>query len=214
LQIGYDEAKERKKNPEDLELYHCRQVGKAFNFGCMGGGGTDTLKEYAWNNYEVKLTYEEADRARTIWYQTYPEARPYFQLVSRECSEDLPLEHLFSGRLRGGTNFTSRANSRFQGLGGDAAKAAGWAVSEACYVDKRSVLYGSRPCVFVHDELGLLIPEAKAQEGVKELDRLMVSAAKVFIPDVAVKTEGVLSRVWSKKAKWKEGEKPWDIQAA
>ena len=211
MQISYEEAKERKKNPEDLDLYHNRQVGKAFNFGCMGGGGTDTLKEYAWNNYEVKLTYEEADRARTIWYQTYPEARPYFQLVSRECSEGLPLEHLFSGRLRGGTNFTSRANSRFQGLGGDAAKAAGWAVSEACYVDTKSVLYGAKPCVFVHDELGLMLREETAQEGVKELERLMVSAAKVFIPDVRVSVESVLSRVWSKKAKWKEGDPPWDI---
>lgn len=212
LGISYADAVKRKKDPNDRELYLARQGGKAFNFGCPGGGGVDTLREYA-KQYELSLTWEEAERGRNLWYATYPESRPYFNLISRQEHEGQPLVQLFSGRLRGGTNFTSRANSYFQGLGGDAAKAAGWAVSEACYVNRESVLYGSRPCCFVHDELVILLPEHAAQEGILELDRLMVKAAKVFIPDVAVKTEYALSRVWSKRAKWEKGQEPWDMAA-
>lgn len=210
LHISYEEAVRRKKDPSDRQIYLARQTGKAFNFGCPGGGGVDTLKEYAYSAYEVKLSWEEAEAGRDLWYRMFPESRDYFDLVAREQSSGEPLAHLFSGRLRDGLNFPARANSRFQGLGGDAAKAAGWAVSRACYAEPSSPLFGSKPCVFVHDEIGALHPLETAEARLEEQERLMVQAAKQFIPDVRVAVESVLSLVWSKKAKWQKGEPPWD----
>jgi hypothetical protein len=213
LGISYEELEKRCQDKSDLEAYNARQTGKVCNFGAWGGLGWKTLIVYAKTLYKLDLTPEQAMKALKSWHRLNPQARKYFDIVSREDSQGEPLRHLYSGRVRGGTTFTSRANSRFQGLGGDAAKAAVFALTKICYTDRSSPLYGCRPACFIHDEIILLIPEERGHEALLEMDRVMVAAAKMFLPDVRVSTEYCLSKVWSKKAKLTKSEEgriiPW-----
>ena len=65
-------------------------------------------------------------------------------------------------------------------------------------MEPSSPLYGSRPILFLHDEIICESPEDRAPEAADELARLMVAAAKPFTPDLTMKTEPWCSRVWRK----------------
>jgi DNA polymerase-1 len=120
------------------------------------------------------------------------------------------LEHLYVGRIRGLVPYTAACNSMFQGLGADCAKTALYEVCKRSYDPaQRSVLYGSRPVNFVHDQV---LGEAPgydrypasqelvvlASEHAKEASRVMVEAANRYLPDVPVRCEPSLCKVWSK----------------
>ena len=204
LRIPYEEAKKRKK---DKDVDNARQIGKVFNFGKPGGLGAAKLVLFARKTYGVELTEEEV-RARSLtWLETFPEMRAYFDRVARMTENDEGLAHVMqlrSSRLRGGATYTAACNSYFQGLGADATKAAGFLVSHACYVDRDSPLFGSRPVLFVHDELILETPDdARAHDAAIELSRIMREAANEWVPEVPFRApdpEPLLMRVWSKNA--------------
>jgi DNA polymerase-1 len=208
LGISYEEGCKRKVlGAGDPEFHFARQAAKAANFGFPGGLGPKSFVEYARANYGVKLgdTYGEAfDKAKQIrffWRQANPECWAYFELINQLTGGHKgQIEHLFSGRLRGDCFFTEAANSLFQGLGSDAAKAALYAVTRACRLGTYD-LQGCHPAVFVHDEIIAIAPEERCHEAAHALSKLMVTAGSVFLPDVGCKTELFASRRWSKKAK-------------
>ena len=201
----WQELKAAAKTSTACKEYLGRQSAKVTLYGLPGGmgvtprtdGSDPALIEFAWSNYRVELTREEAPKLKQLWLELFPEFREYFPAIERLGE---PLPQLGSGRLRGGAGFTERANSMFQGLGGDAAKYAGWLIAKACYYDQNSVLYGSRPCLFVHDEFVVLVPTYKGSECALELSRLMHVGAKTFLPDVTPHAEPVWSKIWSKSA--------------
>jgi DNA polymerase I-like protein with 3'-5' exonuclease and polymerase domains len=218
LGITYEEAAKRKKDPE---VDAARQIGKVFNFGKPGGLGAEKLVLFARKTYGVTLTVDQV-RARTrTWTTTLPEMRDYFALVGRMTENDegrALFQHLRSGRWRGGAGYTAACNSFFQGLGADAAKSAGYAVSHACYAEPESPLYGSRIVLFIHDELILEVAEERAHDAAVELSRVMREAANEWVPDVPFAEpdpEPLLMRTWSKKAEAvrdSEGRLvPWDL---
>lgn len=229
LGIDYQEGKRRKElGANDPEFHFARQCGKAANFGFPGGLGPKSFIEYARSNYGVKLgeTYEKAfemaNKVRFFWRQANPEWFAYFDIINQMTGGHKgQIEHLFSGRLRGDCYFTEAANSLFQGLGSDAAKAALYEVTKACRLGAKG-LQGCHPVVFVHDEIICQAPESRCHEAAHALADLMVTAGSVFLPDVGCKTELFASRRWSKKAKpiyvdengnqVKEGGRlvPWD----
>lgn len=49
--------------------------------------------------------------------------------------------------------FTQAANTMFQGLTSDGAKAAMWEVARRQFTEPKSALYGTRNVNFIHDEL-------------------------------------------------------------
>ena len=123
-------------------------------------------------------------------------------------SGEATVKHLFSERWRGACTYCAASNTFFQGLGSDAAKRALYLVQRACYThDGRegrpySVLFGSRSVNFVHDEIILETEDTPGAHDVAiELARVMVEGANEFLPDVPARTEPLLSRCWSKKAK-------------
>jgi hypothetical protein len=211
LGCDYATAKRRRKDPEDHDGYSAGQTAKVVNFGFPGGLGYKAFIDFAWSGYRVKVTIQDAKRLKAIWYDIFPEFREYFQLIERLPD---PIEHLFSGRLRGKASFPARANTLFQGLGSEVAKSAGFAVSKACYSEPSSPLYGSHIVNFEHDALILEVPEKTAHEAAEEMARLMVAAPKNFMPDVKLMTEPALARRWSKKVKTIRDENgkllPWD----
>jgi DNA polymerase I-like protein with 3'-5' exonuclease and polymerase domains len=143
-----------------------------------------------------------AEALRNSWFKQWPEMRKYFALISDAVNyNNGEIEQLYSKRVRGACTFTSGANTLFQGLAADGAKMALWDVSRACYNDKKSPLYGSRPVLFIHDEIGAEMPEATASEALEEMSRIMVDAMEAVTPDIKIRTDGALCRNWWKGAK-------------
>lgn len=156
---------------------------------------------------------EEAAKLRNQFITTWREMRPYWNKVTSllDANGDR-LEHFVSKRIRGGLSAPAGANTLFQGLAADGAKAAVIALTEEMYLDTTSPLFGSRLMVFAHDETILEIPEEKAHEAALRQAEVMITQMKLFVPDVKVKAEPALMLRWDKDAKavYKEGRLiPW-----
>ncbi len=181
-------------------IYEARQTGKAANFGFPGGCGIARLCDEARVKYGVTLTETESRELKEIWLDMCPEFRPYFSMVDDMTRASQPFEQLFSGRIRAGCNFTDGANTLFQGLGADATKAAGFALTKECRIGK-GPLRGGHPVVYVHDEFWAEVREEAAHEAALDLARIMCEASAPYLPQVPPKTKPGLARRMSKKAK-------------
>jgi DNA polymerase-1 len=228
LGISYEEAAVDYKRDPKGRVYYPRQTGKVCNFGKPGGLGVKRLIDYARKNYNVAL-FETPEEARAngapvsavelsdYWREAWPESRPYFDWINSHTKMPVPIiKQLFVGRYRGDVTFTDAANTMFQGLAADAAKAAGFLIARACYVEPDSPLFGCRPVNFVHDEFLVEVPDdERAHFAAAELARLMCVGAAPFLPDVPPVAEPLLCRKWSKAAKpvWVDGRLvPWDFE--
>lgn len=212
LSVSYEQAKAWHEAGDD-RVYKPRQTAKAGNFGFPGGCGIDRFIAEAKTKYQIEIEQDEARRLKDAWFSLGPEFREYFAMVDGLVQTGMPIEQLFSGRLRGGCGFTDGANTLFQGLGADATKAAGFQLTKECRVGT-GALKGCHPVVYVHDEFLVEAPEGEqAQEAAKELERIMIETAARYLPDVPPKTKAYLTRRWSKKAKRIEENGrliPWD----
>jgi len=186
-----------KLNPEDPAAY--RQFAKIANYGFPGGLSARVFCSYA-KGYGLDIDEAQAKVIRTAWLDTWVEMRLYFEYISQQTAWNLAeVTQFYSDRLRGKCTFTQMANTLFQGLVADGAKAALFEVSKACYTDT-SPLFGSKPVAFLHDEIILESPIEYASEAALELEKIMVKRMKKYIPDVKVGAEGYLTEKWTKKA--------------
>lgn len=204
----YDALKRIRKtaphdSPEYQRMDNGRQTGKVANFGFPGGLGPAALVSFALDSYNVRITEDDARALKRVWMDTLPEMSWYFRWIDGQVNANPPLvRHLFSNRFRGGVGYTDACNSYFQGLGSDVAKAAGWAIARACYVDTKSPLYGFRMVLFVHDEFVTEGPEDRAHEAAQEQSRLMVEASRPWLPNLKpIEAEPSVMRRYSKNAK-------------
>ncbi len=202
--------KRHKKDHSDPEVSDARQFAKIANFGLSGGMGADRFFEHAQKELKKvgavelarSLTFERTYEIREKWRQRWHEWPRYFARNGAAC-EDGPatVEHLYSGRFRGGLGYADANNTYFQGLGADAAKAAGWRLTRACYDwTQGSILYGSRIVNFVHDQFLIEAPIAIAAECAAEVGRVMVDEAAPWFPDVPATVTPCLATCWSKDA--------------
>jgi DNA polymerase I-like protein with 3'-5' exonuclease and polymerase domains len=123
-----------------------------------------------------------------LWREQWREAGRYLDLISRLVGRKgsrVQIEHLFSKRLRGGVGYCDAANSFFQGLAADAAKAGKvelmYAMYEKGYDD---LVYGCRELIFIHDEVVLEIPLERLHEAAYAARDRFVGGAQTFVPDV------------------------------
>lgn len=143
----------------------------------------------------------ESERLKKFYSkEMWLEMREYWAWVSSRLEYDDKLTQFVSKRIRGGLNGPSGANTMFQGLAADGAKAALVALTKEMYLDTASPLYGSRLLVFAHDETILEIPEEKAHEAAHRQADIMVREMKRFVPDVKISAEPALMRRWYKDA--------------
>lgn len=196
-----------------------RSVAKPANFGLPVGMGKAKFMQSARKSYGVHLKDDQATKAIDAFKSLWSEAPQYFNWVSgllepvRDEIVKLPdgtetiktirlcnIIHPRSGRVRGGCYFTDAANSYFQGLAADGAKAALWAVCRACYADPSSTLFGARPVAFIHDEIIVEADAARASEVADALCALMIDEMSVWLPDVPVVCEPALMNRWTKAA--------------
>ena len=220
LGVSYEECLKRVE-AGDAEADNARQTSKVGNFGFPGGLGAESLCLFARKTYHVFLTEDRARELKEQWLGRWPEMRLFFQHVGDLVNEDTGLavvEQIFSKRWRGGAHYTAACNSFFQGLGADAAKRALYLVSRDCYARPESVMYGSRPVNFVHDEIILETDDTPAAHDVAmELGRVMVAGANEFLPDVPARIKPLLARCWSKKSKqvFEDGRLvPWGMSVS
>lgn len=207
LGIDYDEFIKRLKSG-DTVAKDARQFAKIPNFGFPGGQGPRSLAGWA-RKQKAKdldgnyLTEEGARDLKYLWQRKWREMEDYLDHVAsitEDAHGDAVIRQYRSGRVRGGLTFTNCANTFFQGLVADWAKAALFRVSYLCYCEPRSPLYGCRPVIFAHDELILEAPAERASEAAEELRRVMVEEAQKWCDDVPIDATPVLMKVWYKGA--------------
>ena len=127
----------------------------------------------------------------------------YFDWINNQAQSDgwyWVTQHV-SRRIRGKMTFTQAANTMFQGLTSDGAKAAMFEVARRQYSCPTSALYGTHTINFIHDELIIECKEEVAQAVALELCQIMEEHYNRFTPDVPVEAEPTIMRYWSKKAR-------------
>ena len=156
--------------------------------------------DYALASYGVVISKAKAVELKALWLTEWPEMREYFRRIDARATSDPPwIEQLISGRYRQGS-YCELANTMFQGLGADIAKAAGWKIARQQCLGG-GPLDGTVMANFVHDEFILEVPEEHLHDCAEELKRIMVEAARPYLPDVTISAEAVGMHRWSKKAK-------------
>jgi len=200
-----------REGKKDTDASDARQFAKIANFGLSGGMGADKFYEHA--QKELKkvgatdlaraITWEQCAEIRETWRRRWREWPRYFARTGELCGDGpATAEQLYVGRYRGGLGYTDMNNTYFQGLGADAAKAAGWRIVRACYDwTVGSVLYGSRVVNFVHDQFLVEVPTSVAHNCALVVAQIMVSEAAPFFPDVPATVTPCLATCWSKDAK-------------
>ena len=187
----------------DKHFKEIRQLSKVPNFGYPGGMGPAKLIEFAWNSYGIVITLAEAKKLRRIWGNAW-EPETYFRTIKGMLGAGGigNVVQLKSGRIRGNVWFTQAANTYFQGLSADGAGNAIFKVAKECYAIRSSALYGSRMCLFLHDELLGELPDYQDQAhfAAMRLSEVMNSAMAEFVPDVKISSQPALMRRWYKKA--------------
>lgn len=200
--ISYAEALARFE-AGDPEIAELRQHSKPANFGFPGGMGAQKFIDYA-AAYGVELTFEQSKHLRDTFMGKWPEMDQYFKYCAGLVGGDSApyVEFLGSKMLRGDVMYTAVCNGFFQHLAAMGAKRALYEVSKQCYTKRSSPLYGSRPIAFLHDEIGLEVPDdGRLHEVSEALDETMVRAMKEWIPDIPVTCGAVAMRRWFKGAK-------------
>ena len=202
--IDYATAMQRVKTDKSFKNGP-RKVGKTANFSLPGGAGARRLAGTFDELYKVgelpkPYSVDECRAIREQWLDAYPEMRDYFELANWHSESRVPIKQLVSNRVRAGCTYASAANTWFQGLAADLAKRALFYVTQACYGDPMSPLFGARVVAFIHDELLVEVPIELAHECAMEIERLMVMAAQEVCPDVPFAAEAALMTFWNKAA--------------
>lgn len=222
-----------------------RQMNKAADFGypgCMGAFkfaqtkrkeglrlcqaartakvcGERLIREWKGNTYPAPACLAcvlQAEKLRLAFFAMWPEVKEYLAWITRSLERSDRLTQLYSGRVRGGLDVPSGANTLFSGLAGDGAKRALWAVSTECYTDRTSPLYGSRPVIFAHDEIIVEMPEDRAHEAAQRQTEIMIREMQTVVPHVIVRAEPALMKFWYKDAQMVKDAngrlQPWSPQ--
>lgn len=199
--ISREEAAKRYKEG-DSEVVDQRQMMKPANFGFPGGMASDSFVDYA-KGYGYMIDRGLAKRIHEQWHRAWPEMKAYFQLVGNlvgRAGEGTVVSPR-SGFVRGGLTFTQLSNHYFQSLTATGAKDALWHVTHDCYTDTSSPLWGSRPVIFMHDEIITEMPEERASAAAPLQAKIMVDVMARWIPDIPILASPVLMRRWHKGAK-------------
>jgi DNA polymerase-1 len=204
-----------KKKAGDKEVKHYRQSAKPTNFGLPGGMGPPKLVESARKSYGVRMTLAEGRKQRAAWKKRWIEMGPYLEYISEMTSKGpWDLTQYVSKRIRGRAGYSDAANSLWSGLTADGAGHALSNVVEECYVDCGTALYGSRPILFVYDEVVCEVPIPIAHEAAARLTELMISSMQEYLPDVPVTASPALMTRWIKGAEERFDDEgmliPWD----
>lgn len=203
LKITYDEALAL-KSAGDKKIKKTRQLMKAANFGFLGGSSAKTFLAFAENYGITDITLADAESLRSFYLSVYPEVKQYFDWVSKQIAKnkmngDISVILPRSRRIAGNRRFTQACNVYVQGVAADGALKSLYEITKACFTPS-SPLFGSRPVLFIHDEIIVESPLGKASAAAKEVQRLMQENMQVFTPDVPSTCSPAMALRWYKEA--------------
>jgi DNA polymerase-1 len=187
------------------EIDHQRFLCKSANYGFGGLASAETWCKFIKAGGNTPPPLHEAQAIREAWLETW-DMQAYFDYVAGletaygyYVNQHGPNRMTSGWRVRLTDTIMSAANSLFQGIVADGAKAAMWELAEACYLDTASPLYNARPMIFCHDEFVLEVPADKADDAAKaELTRIMCEGMQLFLPDLVVRADAKYATRWSK----------------
>jgi hypothetical protein len=208
LGMQYEEV-EKGKKVKGSPAKVARDAAKVFNFGAPGGLGAGSLVDYARAGYGVTLTESQAREMKAQWLRAWPEMTLYFQWINDHVGlGEATLVHPVTGFIRGDVGYTDGCNHLFQHLAAQGAKRALYRAAREAYADPSSPFFGSRPVVFVHDEIIAEVPEGKLHEAAHRLAEVMVEAMSTVIRRVKVSASPAAMRRWTKEAtdKYQDGK--------
>ena len=199
LSIPYEEGK-RLKGEGDKDFKFMRQLMKCCNFGFPGGMASRTFIAFA-KGYGVDVTVRQAEDLKGFFFSQFPEVKDYLDRIGVHVNTFGGQGYLPSvGRLSGDRRFCQLANFYFQGLAAEGGLTAFAQVSRAAYSEPDSPLYGTRPILFVHDEIIVEVPLPKAHDAAMELKRVMEESMNIFTPSIPSVAEPTLAFKWWKGA--------------
>ena len=199
LGIDYSEGKALKK-AKDKEFKGVRQIMKACDFGFPGGMASRTFVEFC-KGYKIEMSENQAKELKDFFFKQFPEISKYLRKVGNTVNNHKGQGYLPRAyRVAGDRSFCQLANFYFQGLASEGGLTAFSNVSWACYANPKSPLYGSRPLLFIHDEIVLESPLERAHDAAIELKRVMEVSMCKYTPDIPSLAEPALSLRWTKDA--------------
>jgi len=147
----------------------------------------------------VIITLSESWDLKNLEKELFPEMQLFFDDVGA-AGRNHSRTQLFSGRVRGGLNFTNGCNTQFQGLVGEAAKEATYELQFCHYnqIPQWKPLYRNRLVNFVHDEWVAECLREKAEEALPAMEKLLVSVVQKWMPNVPIEIEGKIMERWTK----------------
>jgi hypothetical protein len=200
LGMTYEEVEKGKKQ-KGSPAKTARDAAKVFNFGAPGGLGASSLVDYARAGYGVTLTEQQSREMKAQWLKAWPEMVTYFAWINQAVGlGEAVLRHPITGFVRGDVGYTDGCNHLFQHLAAQGAKRALYRAALEAYADPDSAFYGSRPVVFVHDEIIAEVPESRAAAASGRLAQIMCEEMAQLIPDVKITASPTLMRYWTKDA--------------
>jgi DNA polymerase I len=190
----------------DVYVSGVRQYSKIGNYGFSGGMAEPAFIDYA-KGYGLDISFSLATTIRDTFRKRWPEMNDYFRFNKRVCRNG-PATIIFegTGMIRGKVGYTAACNGWFQHLVAIGAKAALYQVVKESWIDSGSPLYGCRPFLFAHDEIGIEIPfhdigiEASHNAAMR-LQAVMNDEMQKWMPDVPVRSSVAMTRRWYKGAK-------------
>jgi hypothetical protein len=206
LEVPYDDAFQRYK-AGDKEIANARQFCKIGNYGFGGGMGPHAFVSYAKNMAGLIVEPAHAKKLHKGFRRKWREMNDYFNYCSFLCDggNAEQVQFVRSGMIRGDVPYTATCNGFFQHLAAMGAKSALYAVVKECYTDAGSPMYGCRPWLFAHDEIGMEVPYAAigpqgAHDAAMRLQQVMVDVMKEWCPDMPIGASPSMSRRWYKGA--------------
>ncbi len=179
-------------------------VGIRFCILMAGAERCGIEKITSWKNRDYapvcRHCVELAEELKVGFNTEWSEMKDYHRFANEQLDLTGRIVQIGSERVRAVEGFSQSANGYFQGLAADGAKAALYAVSKECYLDKASPMYGARPIFFNHDEIFSEIPLSIASNAAKRMTKVMVDTMRLHVPDVAIAASPALMWRWSKSA--------------
>jgi hypothetical protein len=185
-----------------------RQAAKGPNFGFPGGLGPGGFIAYMRAMAGQTVDMPTAMSLRAEWLASDPCYARYLSDAGAAALQELPIVAYRTGRVRGSTLYTEHANTPFQALGADIAKACGWELHKATLPG--GALHGSRIAIFAHDEFVLSTPYELREEHAAVLEHICGEVSRRFLSHVPLAIEPVIAARWSKKAKRLGKGEVWD----
>lgn len=206
MEISYEEAVERFE-AGDPEVVENRQFCKIGNYGFAGGMAATTFVAYA-KGFGVIVSLRLARQLHAAFRSKWREMNDYFAYISSLIGDGNRVKTITfprSNLMRGDVTYTAAANGFFQHRAAMGAKAALYQVVRECYLKElNSPLYGARPWLFAHDEIGLECPYdgQRASDAALRLQEVMISVVHdKWCPDVPIGATACMTRRWYKGAK-------------